>query len=150
MQYLLYKLCFVSLALISNASKIDGDYANRSSHLCRPKESISSFDQLCKVKLQSTAHTSHGSWSIRIWIFLSDRISMFIFFCDILWSYKVLEVGDTIFGCHDKYFMNHLIISRKLFGDIVCWDRECKYSSFCIPMSIDLNQSLVDDTHFRF
>ena len=148
--YSLQECLFVAFVIIADTCHIYGNNSYRASHLCWAKQSISSLDELCEVQLQSTAHTSHCSWCICVWIFFFDAIALCISFENKLWSDEILEIWYSILCSHNKYVVNQIILPWEFFSNIICWNRKGKNSSFCISLCVDFKQCFINNAHFWF
>ena len=62
---------------------------------------------------------------------------------------EVLEVGQAVLGGHVEQGIYVLALPLKIRGDVVGGDREGKYAPVGVTGSHNLNESLVDDVHFR-
>ena len=95
----------------------------------RAEKSVAAFQQLSQVKLQTAAHrTNH--------VRLEFRVD------------EVLEIRQTIAGCHAEKQMCVGAVPIEIRRHVVCWDWECKYTALSVAFKHDLNIRTVDHVHF--
>ena len=100
--------------------------------------------------MKPTTHRSNSSRSISIRIFYFRISSIFIFHFFKLTSNKILKIWKSIFCCHFKKQIYIWIFPRKIWSNIVSWDRKSKNSSLSISLYVNFNQSSVYDFHLFF
>lgn len=147
MSEVLFEAFFVSFAHVSDACEINGDDTDRSGHLGRSEETVSSLQELFEVKLEPAAHRSHGSRRVGILILRDDRVPFPILHSLELRSDEVLEVGQSVFCGHLEEELGIRRIPIEVVGDIVGGYREGEDPAFGISCDVNLDHDPVDHVH---